>query len=309
MKVKPALVILAAGIGSRYGGLKQIAPVGPHGEVILDYSVYDALRAGFGHVVFVINQGIYDIFRQKIGRNVERRCETTYVVQRLDDLPPGFQLPPRREKPWGTAHATLSCRNAIDTTFAVINADDFYGRSAFQLLGDYLQRAQDRGGAHGCCLVTYPLENTLTEHGHVSRGVCVVDKDGYLSEIRERTRVQRFGRAAKYTEDGKRWVTIPSGSPVSMNMWGFTPSFFGELELRFRQFLQETIDDPLKAEFLLPEVVGALIAEERATVKVLPANENWYGMTYEQDRPRVERAIRELIQAGIYPEKLWAGSA
>jgi hypothetical protein len=309
MVVKPALVILAAGIGSRYGGLKQIAPVGPHGALIIDYSVYDALQAGFGHVVFVINQGIYDIFRQKIGRNVERRCQTTYVFQRLDDLPPGFQPPSRRKKPWGTAHATLSCRCAVDTPFAVINADDFYGRSAYQLLADHLYRALQHDGAYDYCLVSYTLENTLTEHGHVSRGVCVVDKDGYLKEIHERTRVQRFGQAAKYTEDGERWVTIPPGSPVSMNMWGFTPSLFGELEIPFRRFLQENLEDLLKTEFLLPEVVAALIAEERATVKVLPANENWYGITYEQDRPRVKRAIRDLIRAGIYPEKLWDGSS
>ncbi len=307
--VVPTLVVLAAGIGSRYGGLKQLEPVGPHGELIIDYSVYDALRAGFGRVVFVIKEEMQDAFRQRIGLVIEEQCETTYVFQRMDDMPPGFDIPPGRQKPWGTAHATLICRHAVRSPFAVINADDLYGRSAFQSLCDHLHQLQDREGVYGCCMVGYTLEDTLTEHGHVSRGICTVDRNGYLVEILERKRVQRFGSVAKYTEDGEHWVEIPSGTPVSMNMWGFTPSFLGELGSRFPRFLQENHDSLLNAEYLLPDVVGALVAEKRAAVRVLPADERWYGITYPQDKPRVKQAIWDLVRRGVYPEKLWdAGS-
>ena len=301
----PTLVVLAAGIGSRYGGLKQIDPIGPHGEIIIDYSVYDALRAGFGKVVFVIKEEIEQAFRDRVGRTIEKQCETTYVFQKLEDMPEGSEVPPGRTKPWGTAHATLSCRNAVDAPFAVINGDDFYGRSAYRALGDYLRSVQDRGGVYDFCMIGYLLENTLTEHGHVARGVCAVNDDGYLVEIHERTRIEKFGEAVKYTEDGEHWVEIPKGSAVSMNMWGLTPSLFSELEMRFPHFLQENRARPQKAEYLLPEVVGDLIREKRATVKVLPANERWFGVTYQQDKPRVQQAIRDLIRRGVYPRHLW----
>jgi len=302
---KPTLVVLAAGMGSRYGGLKQIDPVGPNGELIIDYSIYDALHAEFGRVVFVIKHDIEEAFRQGVGRRIERRCDITYAFQRLDDIPGGFQVPPDRQKPWGTAHATLSCKSVVHTPFAVINADDFYGRSAYEALGDYLRSAQDRSGVYEYCMVGYLLENTLTDHGHVARGVCTTNDHGYLVGIHERTRIERFGRVAKCTEDGENWIEIPSGTLVSMNMWGFTPSLFSELEARFPQFLLQNRDRISKAEYLLPEVVGNLIEEKRATVKVLPAHERWFGVTYQQDKPRVQQAIRDLIHRGVYPENLW----
>ncbi len=302
---KPTLVVLAAGIGSRYGGLKQIDPVGPSGEIILDYSIYDALEAGFGRVVFVISEALEEAFRERVGKTIERRCETTYVFQRLEDVPAGVQVPPDRRKPWGTAHATLACRDVVKTSFAVINADDFYGRSAYQVLGNYLGNAQDRDGVYDYCMVGYRLENTLTEHGHVARGVCTVNEDGYLVEIHERTRIERFGDVAKYTEDGENWVEIPKESPVSMNMWGFTPSLFAELEARFPHFVHENQHSIHKAEFFLPEVIGDLLRERRARVKVLPANERWFGVTYQQDKPRVKQAVQNLIGRGVYPRNLW----
>lgn len=303
---KPTLVVLAAGIGSRYGGLKQIEPLGPNGEIIIDYSIYDALNAGFGKVVFVIKQDIEEALRERVGKTIEKRCETAYVFQRIGDVPEGFEAPPDRQKPWGTAHATLSCRNVVHSPFAVINADDFYGRSSYQTLCDYLKNAQDRGGVYDYSMVGYVLENTLTEHGHVARGVCTVDQDGFLVEIHERTRIEKFGEISKYTEGGEHWVEIPKGSIVSMNMWGFTPSLFSELEARFPRFLQKNSDNIQKAEYFLPDVVDDLLKETRATVKVLSTNERWYGVTYQQDKPRVKQAIRDLIRRGVYPEDLWS---
>lgn len=304
---KPTLVVLAAGIGSRYGGLKQLDPIGPNGEIILDYSIYDALNAGFGKVVFVIKQDIEEVLRERVGKTIEKRCETAYVFQRIGDVPEGFEAPPDRQKPWGTAHATLSCKNVVHSPFAVINADDFYGRSSYQTLCDYLKNAQDRDGVYDYCMVGYVLENTLTEHGHVARGVCTVGQDGYLVEIHERTRIEKFGEISKYTEDGEHWVEIPKGTIVSMNMWGFTPSLFSELEARFPQFLQKNSDNIQEAEYFLPDVVDDLLKETKATVKVLSANERWYGVTYQQDKPRVKQAIRDLIRRGVYPENLWRG--
>lgn len=303
---KPTLVVLAAGIGRRYGGLKQLDPIGPNGEIIIDYSIYDALNAGFGKVVFVIKQDIEEALRERVGKTIEKRCETAYVFQRIGDVPEGFEAPPDRQKPWGTAHATLSCKNVVHSPFAVINADDFYGRSSYQTLCDYLKNAQDRGGVYDYSMVGYVLENTLTEHGHVARGVCTVDQDGFLVEIHERTRIEKFGEISKYTEGGEHWVEIPKGSIVSMNMWGFTPSLFSELEARFPRFLQKNSDNIQKAEYFLPDVVDDLLKETRATVKVLSTNERWYGVTYQQDKPRVKQAIRDLIRRGVYPENLWS---
>jgi UTP-glucose-1-phosphate uridylyltransferase len=303
---KPVLVVLAAGIGSRYGGLKQIDPVGPHGELIVDYSVFDALRAGFGRVVFVISRSMERLFRERVGRAIERQCETTYVFQALEDAPAGFLVPPGRQKPWGTAHATLVCKNAVHTSFAVINADDFYGRSSFQNLQRYLQSAQDRDGVYDYCMVGFALHKTLTEHGHVARGVCTVDPDGFLLEIRERTRIQKFGEAAKYTEDGRNWIVIARGTTASMNMWGFTPSLFRELEDRLPRFLEANSDKLESAEFFLPNVIGDLIREKKARVKVLPTDDRWFGITYQQDKLDVKQALRDLIRDGVYPANLWA---
>lgn len=302
---EPTLVVMAAGIGSRYGGLKQTEPVGPNGEIMIEYSIYDALNAGFGKVVFVIKQDIEEAFRERVGKTIEKQCETIYVFQQVEDVPEGFEVPPDRQKPWGTGHATLSCRNVVHSPFAVINADDFYGRSSYQTLCHYLRSARDRDGVYDYCMVGYVLENTLTEHGHVARGVCTVDEDGFLVEIRERTRIEKFGEIVKYTEDAETWVEIPGESVVSMNMWGFTPSLFLELEVRFPQFLQENRDNIQKAEYFLPDVVGDLIRENKARVRVLSTNERWFGVTYKQDKPRVRQAIRGLIRCGVYPENLW----
>ncbi|HID87302.1 MAG TPA: nucleotidyltransferase [Anaerolineae bacterium] len=303
--VQPALVVMAAGIGRRYGGLKQIDPIGPNGEIIIDYSIYDALKAGFGKVVFVIREDLEEAFRERVGNTIERQCETAYVFQRLEDVPAGFQVPPERQKPWGTGHALLCCKDEVASPFAVINADDFYGRSSYQILCDYLEHAQDRDGIYDYCMVGYVLENTLTEHGHVARGVCTVSQDGYLVEIHERRRIERFGEVVKYTEDGEHWVEIPRGTVVSMNMWGFTPSLFPELEARFPQFLQKNSDNIQEAEYFLPDVVNDLLEEGKARVRVLQTDEQWVGVTYQQDKPRVKRVIRELIRRGVYPENLW----
>jgi hypothetical protein len=302
---KPTLVVLAAGIGSRYGGLKQIDPVGPNGELIIDYSIYDALRAGFGQVVFVINEQIERAFRERVGKSIEKQCETVYVLQKLGDVPAGFQLPPCRRKPWGTAHATLACKQVVDRNVAVINADDYYGRTSYQALFNHLSRAQDCGGVYDYCMVGFALLNTLTEHGHVARGVCSVDENGFLVEIHERTRVQQFGQVAKYSEDGETWIAIPEDSVASLNIWGFTPSIFSELEARFPRFLQDNAATIDEAEFFLPEVVGDLIREGKATVRVLPTKECWFGVTYQQDKPEVKRAIQDFIRQGVYPESLW----
>lgn len=302
---KPTLIVLAAGIGSRYGGLKQVDPIGPHGEMIIDYSIYDALQAGFGKVVFVINRKIEEIFRQRVGQQIEAQCETVYVFQDLHDLPAGFQVPSNRSKPWGTGHAALCGKEMVDTPFAVINGDDFYGRSSFQVLGDYLAQAQDRDGIYDYCMVGFTIQNTLSDHGYVSRGVCSVDQQGNLIEVHERTHIEPSGAGGKYTEDGEHWVQIPAGTLVSMNMWGFTLSFMSELKARFPQFLIANADNLEKVEFFLPLPVNQLLAEQKATVRVLPTQERWFGVTYQQDKVQVIQAIRDLIDQHVYPAKLW----
>jgi len=301
----PTLVVMAAGIGSRYGGLKQIEPVGPGGEIIMDYSIYDALRAGFEKVVFVLSRDIEDEFRQEIGERISERVETACVFQELTDLPAGFGVPPGRKKPWGTGHAVLAAAPAVDGPFGVINADDFYGAASFRALGEFLKTAEDSGGIYDYCMVGFVLWNTLSDHGHVARGVCSAGAGGMLREIHERTRIEKFGEAVKYTEDGgETWVELPREATVSMNAWGFTPSFFGELGARFPRFLEASIEDP-KAEFFVPEVVGELIREGEARVRVLPTAERWFGVTYRQDMPVVRKAVRELVAGGVYPRKLW----
>jgi hypothetical protein len=285
------LLVMAAGIGSRYGGLKQIDPVGPNGEIVVDYSVYDALWAGFDKVVFVIRREIEGAFRERIGRTVESRVETAYVFQELDRLP--------------TGHAILCARDSVVTPFAAINADDFYGRTAFAALAEHLRNAGDSGGIYDYAMVGYVLENTLSEHGHVARGVCEAGADGCLVDIRERKRVRSSPDGVKFAGDDGAWVGLPAGSFVSMNIWGFTPSLFGELEARFPAFLRDSAAEILKAEFLIPEVVGSLVRKGKARVRVLPTAEKWFGVTYPEDRPRVQAAIREIVARGIYPEDLW----
>jgi len=299
------LVVMAAGIGSRYGGLKQIDPVGPNGEIVIDYSIYDALRAGFDKVVFIIRRDIEDAFRKQVGRAVEGRMETAYVFQELTPLPRGFHLPPGRTKPWGTAHAILRAKDEVRTPFAAINADDYYGRTAFESMAIYMRKAADTPAFYDYAMVGYILENTLSEHGHVARGVCAADYEGYLVDVCERRKVQRFENGIRYTENGRDWIDISAESVVSMNIWGFTPSIFGELEARFPVFLRAHEPSIIKAEFLIPEVVGSLVREKKARVKVLSNNERWYGVTYPEDRPRVQAAIRELVAQNLYPKNLW----
>ena len=300
-----ALIVMAAGIGSRYGGLKQIEPIGPNGEIILDYSVYDAKQSGFGKIIFVINREMELAFRARIEESIGKHCDIGYVYQDLDNLPDGFHVPQGREKPWGTAHAVLSCREAVDSSFAVINADDFYGRSAYQSLADYLQNSRTQESGYNFCMVGYQLKNTLTEHGHVSRGICSVDQDWQLIEIRERTHIQMLDGKMKFAEDEQVWIEIPEDSLASMNIWGFTPELFDELAARFERFLGEIGESPTKAEYYLPEVVNQLLAEGIASVKMLPTNEHWFGVTYQEDVGRVKNAMQKLIDQGIYPARLW----
>lgn len=294
---------MAAGIGSRFGGLKQIEPVGPGGELVIEYSIYDALRAGFGKVVFLIREDMLDMFREVVGRRVEGRIETAYAFQRLDDLPPGYRVPDGRVKPWGTAHAVLSCRAQVAEPFAAINADDFYGRAVFETLGKYLAGLQDTPERLEGCMAGYVLGNTLSEHGSVARGVCQVNADGYLGGVREHLRIQRVDAAVK-TFDGQAWQPLPEDSTVSMNMWGFTPNVFAELSARFPLFLQRN-HDPLKAEFFLPEAAGEMIAEGCLRVRVLPTAARWFGVTYPADLPLVRKNVRALVGNGVYPQDLW----
>ena len=302
---EPALIVMAAGIGSRYGGLKQIEPVGPYGEIILDYSVFDAMKAGFGKVVFVINRKIESDFRARIEQTIGRHCQTEYVFQELDNLPVGCQVPAERIKPWGTAHAVLSCREVVEGSFAVINADDFYGRSAYHSLARFLQGTDPKDSGYSYCMVGYQLEKTLTEHGYVSRGICSVDQEGYLLEVRERTHIEKVGETIRYTENDKDWVDIPADSVASMNIWGFNQDLFMELEARFERFLLENQENIEKAEYFLPEVVNQLLAEKLASVQVLPTGERWFGVTYHEDVELVRLAMKDEIEKVEYPAKLW----
>ena len=301
---KPALVIMAAGIGSRYGGLKQLDAVGPSGEIIIDYSIYDAIRAGFSKVVFVIRRDIEAAFREKIGNRIQDRIETAYVFQELDQIPEGFPLPLGRTKPWGTGQAVLICREEIDRPFAVINSDDFYGASSFAGLADYLRQASDRDGVADYCMMGFTLKNTLSEFGTVSRGFCRVDREGYLEDIQERLKIRKTGEKVSYTENGSDWIEEDPESIVSMNMWGFTPGIFPELEKGFSTFLREKIEIP-KSEYLLPEEVGMLVRNKKATVRVIPTAEKWFGVTYPADKPLVQKAIGILVDEGVYPKMLW----
>ncbi len=307
MRKKPVLVIMAAGMGSRYGGLKQIDPIDEHGNLIIDFSIYDAVAAGFEKVIFLIKKSIEKDFREQIGSRMEKHVETAYVYQELDCLPKGYECPEGRVKPWGTGHAVLCCAEELDgAPFAVINADDYYGKSAFRNIFDQLSQMEDDDTCH-FTMVGYDLYKTLTDHGHVARGVCTVDGDGMLREIVERTRIEKHEGLAEYTEDdGAAWTALPEGTIVSMNLWGFTPGILAELEKRFPPFLDESLkNNPLKAEYFLPFVVDQLIREGRADVKVLHSADSWYGVTYKEDKERVVKAIRGLKEAGLYPDRLW----
>lgn len=303
---KPVLVIMAAGMGSRYGGLKQIDPIDAQGHIIIDFSIYDAIRAGFKKLVFIIKKQDEKDFMEVIGNRIQKQIEVAYVYQDLDNIPEGFEVPAGRKKPWGTGHAILSCAPIVDEPFAVINADDYYGPNALKMIYDYLESHED-DSLYRYSMVGYQLENTLTENGHVARGVCTVSPEGYLQEIHERTRIEKLDGYAAYTEDdGNTWIRIPAGSTVSMNMWGFYPSIFKELEHAFVDFLKENIhSNPLKSEFFLPTMIEQLLRDNKATVAVLKSQDRWYGVTYREDKPVVMEAIQKLKDEGLYPKNLW----
>lgn len=304
---KPVLVVMAAGMGSRYGGLKQIDPVDKEGHIIMDFSIFDAVKAGFEKVVFIIKKENEQDFRAAIGDRLSEKIKVSYVFQELTNLPEGYAVPERRVKPWGTGHAIMSCMGEIDGPFVVINADDFYGSHAFQVAYDYLTTHQDEEGIYRYMMVGYRLENTLTDNGHVARGVCDMDAQGYLADIHERTHIEKRGNGAAYTEDeGKTWIPISGDATVSMNMWGFSESILGELQSRFSAFLEENLKkNPLKCEYFLPFVVDELLKEGRATVAVEKSQDKWFGVTYKEDKPMVMAAIQNLKDQGVYPAHLW----
>lgn len=297
------LVILAAGIGSRYGGLKQIEAVGPHGAIVIEYSVLDAIRAGFDRVVCVIRRDIEKDFRAIVASRFERQIAVDYVFQEMaTGLPPGFAVPEARRKPWGTAHAVMACRDAVKEPFAVINADDFYGRRSFDVLGRFLDGVKAKSPEFA--MVGFALRNTLSEHGHVARGICEVGGDGWLQGVVERTKIERTDGGARYADEEGGWHPLTGGEVVSMNMWGLTPFLFESLDREFRTFLGARGADP-KAEFFLPTVIDGLIGSGEAKVKVLATPEVWFGVTYPPDKAVVVEGIRRLVGQGVYPERLW----
>lgn len=303
---KPTLVIMAAGMGSRFGGLKQIEPISKAGEIILDFSLYDALMAGFSKVIFIIKKENEEAFRALIDDKAGKHMEVAYAFQELDDLPEGYSVPEGRVKPWGTSHAVLAARKLVDGPIAVINADDYYGPGAFQTIYNFLEKAEDTD-KYQYCMVGYQVENTLTENGHVSRGVCETSEDGYLTKVTERTQIQWHDDKIAYTEDGgDTWTELERGTMVSMNFWGFTPSMMKEMEARFPAFLDKAIEEnPLKGEYFLPGVVDTLIQEGKASVKVLRSADRWYGVTYKEDKQSVVDALQAMKDKGEYPDVLW----
>ena len=306
MKRKPVLVIMAAGMGSRYGGLKQVDPVDCYGNLIIDFSIYDAIYAGFEKVIFVIKKEIENDFKERIGKRISKQVQVEYVYQDIYNLPKGYPIPEGRVKPWGTGHAILSCKPMIEGSFAVINADDYYGRDAFKKIYEWLSQIEDNE-KYQYGMIGYQLYNTLTENGHVARGICTIDEKQRLLGIHERTRIEKHENRAEYTEDdGKTWAELPEQTIVSMNMWGFTKSILEELEKRFGVFLDKELgSNPLKCEYFLPSVVDDLLKENRAEVTVLSSKDRWYGVTYKEDKQMVVQAIQGLKEKGLYPEKLW----
>jgi hypothetical protein len=305
---RPKLAVMAAGMGSRYGGLKQIDPVTREGEIIIDFSLYDAMLAGFSDVVFIIKKEIEEEVRALIDERAGKHLNIEYAFQEKEDLPAGFSVPDGRVKPWGTAHALLAAKDLLDGPFAVINADDYYGQSAYRIIYDKLEANERKGEDRKFTMVGYILENTITENGSVARGVCEIDKDGCLFEINERTRIEKRNGGIEYSEDcGDSWTRLDPKSIVSMNLWGLTPVFLEAAERDFPAFLKKALSGPnaLKAEYLLPIKVDEMLKSGEAEVEVLHTDEVWYGVTYRKDKQKVAEAFQALKDKGLYPEKLW----
>lgn len=303
---KPVLVIMAAGMGSRYGGLKQIDPVDREGHIIMDFSIYDAKRAGFEKVVFIIKKEDEKDFKEAVGNRMGQIMDVEYAYQDLHNIPEGFEVPEGRVKPWGTAQAVLSAADCVDGPFAVINADDYYGKHAFETIYRYLTTHED-DEKYRYTMVAYRLKNTVTDNGHVARGICELNEQKELTEINERTRIEKRENGIAYSEDeGNTWVYVEPDTLVSMNMWGFTRSILDEIKAGFPGFLEKGLrENPMKCEYFLPTVVSSLLTAGRATVAVLESEDKWYGVTYREDKPVVEQAIQKLKDAGVYPQKLW----
>jgi len=299
---KPTLLILAAGIGSRYGGLKQLDKVGPGGEAIIDYSIYDAIQAGFGKVVFVIRKSIEADFKEFIGSKLDGKIEVEYVFQELNKLPEGIVANPDRQKPYGTGHAVLMAADVIKENFAVINADDFYGKEAYETIAQYFKELDTASMDN--CMVGYNLKNTLSEHGYVSRGQCTSDANGYLEDVVERTHIEKMENGIFFENEKGASIELDENTLVSMNFWGFTPRFFEQLNTRFTKFIQNNLNE-LKSEFYIPTAVNEMIEEGLGRTKVLESDAAWFGVTYQEDRPVVVESIRKLIREGKYPEHLW----
>ncbi len=299
--MKPTLLILAAGMGSRFGGLKQVEPVGPNGEAIIDYTIYDAIRAGFGKVVFIIRESFADAFREKFDAKLKGKIEVEYVYQELDMLPEGFSLPEGREKPWGTAHAILVAKDVVKEPFCALNADDFYGKNAYKVMADFLTSSANDSEYS---MVGYQLDKTLSDFGSVSRGICEINDNGNLVKIVETKKIIKRGAEVISIEEDESETALTGKENASMNIWGFKPTLFNSLENKFKDFLKAEMDKP-KSEMYIPSVVFELIDEKQATVKVLQADSPWFGVTYKEDKPFVVEKIQKLVDAGEYPAKLW----
>ena len=300
--MRPTLLVLAAGLGSRYGGLKQLDGLGPNGETIMDYSIYDAVKAGFGKVVFVIRKSFENEFREKVTKKYEHLLPVEIVFQELDNLPQGFELSPDRVKPWGTNHALMMGKSVINEPFAVINADDFYGRKSYEVICDFLLKLKDSKNMY--CMVGYRVGNTLSESGTVARGVCETDENSNLTGIVERTQIKRNDGVVQFLDEKDEWVSIPDNKPVSMNMFGFTPDYFEYSDEFFVDFLKEN-NEKLKAEFFIPTLVNDLIVDDKIEMRVLDTTSQWFGVTYQEDRPFVVSKFQELVDKGDYPSPLF----